>query len=539
MINDLFDRQPWPHQIGAVEAAIDAIQNGKDTCITSPTGSGKTVIMTALLRWCRDNNKRAILYTNRIMLTEQTMRVLEGGSIDHGVIAASQPGSRATLRDVQIASVQTVYSRCISKQRDKLFEADVVLVDECHVIARGTHLEVLEAHRKQGATLLGFTATPLGVSHVYPNLFIAARNSSCRRCGALVPAVFKVPSELDCSKLKLSPSGEFNLQEIRKKVWNKHIIGHVYDGWRKHNPDARPAVGFAPGVPESQWFVDQYAKRGVRCAHIDGMDVYVDGDYYKSDREARQQIIEEWRGGDIKMIWNRFVLREGIDFPWMYHLVIACPIGSLQGYIQCAGRVLRRSPETPEHVVICDHGGNYYRHKYSPNSDIDWSVYYTLDPSMPTRSHHMAMTEKPELAPRRCPHCHTIVKRGRDCPPPPFGCGTRLPKWTRAVIQHNGKLVDCEKPPIKKRVPQERKNTWKLWERMYHRMKRAGKTMSQARGLFFYENWYWPPMDLPLMPISNGYMDWGRKIEDLQPHELISIQDHIQMREAEGRKPVV
>ena len=93
-------------------------------------GSGKTVCLTALIRWCGQNHKKVILYTNRRMLTDQTMRVLDAHHIEYGVIAATHKDRRATLRDVQLASIQTVHSRVNRLKRQELWKADVVFVDE-------------------------------------------------------------------------------------------------------------------------------------------------------------------------------------------------------------------------------------------------------------------------------------------------------------------------------------------------------------------------------------------------------------------------
>ena len=56
------------------------------------------------------------------------------------------------------------------------------------------------------------------------------------------------------------------------------MFGRVLDHWRKLNPDGRPTILFAPGVAESIWFVDEFARNGIRAAHIDGEDTYLDGE---------------------------------------------------------------------------------------------------------------------------------------------------------------------------------------------------------------------------------------------------------------------
>jgi DNA repair protein RadD len=524
-MNDLFHpKKPWPHQKDAVALTIDAILNREHTCVTAPTGAGKTICITAVIRWCAETNRKLVLYTNRILLTEQTSKVLDDHSISYGIIAASMPKRRATLRDIQLASVQTVHRRCLVGGQS-LFPADVVLVDEFHQCCNGATLQLLERHKAQGAVVIGLTATPIGVSHVAPKLAIAGTVSQCRHVGALVPAIYKAPSELDFSKLEVTDSGEFNYKEV-KKLYNPAIFGHVYDSWCEHNPDARATLGFAPGVQESKWFVDQFEARGVRAAHIDGEDVYVDHCNYKSSREVRDQVIARWRSGEIKVIWNRFVLREGIDFPWMYCLILACPIGSLHGYIQTTGRVLRYSPETPDVVQILDHCGNYWRHGYSPNDDIDWEQFYYEDVAFPTRKRKAELGENPEKEPLRCPMCGNVIGKGNQCPPPPFGCGYRITRRSRMVIQTNGKLKDVSHPAVPKRIVKQRNDTIDKWVQCFFRCKSAGMSISQARGLFVYENHYWPPENLPYMPKER--LDWCRvrKIEKIKPEELISRKEY-------------
>lgn len=533
---DLFDRKPWPHQENGVRAVLQAIEKGEHTCLTSPTGSGKTAIIMALLRWCVATGRRAILYTNRIMLTEQTMRVLESHDIQYGVIAATEPQAEDRFKSVQLASVHTVNSRALKRKTEDVWRADLVIVDEAHQMASGKFERVIREHIAKDGTAIGITATPMGVSHLYPNLYIAGTTRGCIKCGALVPALYKAPWEMNTTKLKLQSNGEFSLDGIRKDVWTLEIYGKVFDSWQEHNPDARPTLGFAPGVKESKWFCDEYSRRGVRAAHIDGNDVRVDGTDYKSDRAAREQVIDEWRKGDIKVIWNRFVLREGIDFPWMYHLILACPIGSLHGYIQTCGRVLRRSEETPDHVLISDHAGNYWRHRYSPNDDIDWETYYNVDPSVPTRRQLDSLGEDSEREPRVCPRCRSVL-RGRQCPPPPFGCGLYVQGRTRRVLQTNGKLVEVSKPAVRRKAIRETPTTYRLWRDMFFRFRQAGRTLAQAEAYFFYNYHYYPPRDLPLMPHDEVHR--FRKIKDIPMSKLITVSEHREIRAVNGKEPSV
>jgi len=308
-ITTLFTRPPWPHQSFGVAEAIKAIEAREHSCVTSPTGGGKTDMMIALIRWCASTHRKVLLYANRKMLIDQTIKVLDDSGINYGVIAAGHKDKRATLRDVQIASIQTVHSRVKRLKKQEHWHADVTIVDEAHLLGNGVNLQILTDHSNAGSTLIGFTATPLGISHIYPHLIIAGRNSTCRQCGALVPATVYAPSEMDTSKLKLQDSGDFNYEEIKQiYAGARHaIFGHVFDHWKQINPDALPAIGFAPGVAESKWLVDQFAERGVRCAHIDGEDCYIDGEEVASSKEVRDEILAESKAGRVAVLWNRFV----------------------------------------------------------------------------------------------------------------------------------------------------------------------------------------------------------------------------------------
>lgn len=518
-----FDKSPWPHQLDGFALAVDAVERGQDSCITAPTGGGKSLMMAAIIRWCVETGRNVILYTNRILLTEQTSRVLDEHGIDYGVIAATMPKHENRRAPVQLASVQTVHRRAMRDESEDLWPADVVLVDEVHNIAKGVNQDLLEAHRDNGAVLLGVTATPMGVSHLIPHLIVAGCVSHCRHVGALVPAVYKVSSELNTSKLTPKSDGEFAYADI-KKIWTPKIIGHVYDHWRRFNPDARPSLGFAPGVAESIWFTDQFEKRGVPAAHIDGQDVYVDGQAYKKNRSVYEDVIQRWKGGDIKVLWNRFVMREGIDLPECYNLILACPIGSLKGYIQTVGRALRKSSETPHHVIISDHCGNYYRHGYSPNDDIPWHKFYWLPESMPTKIQKADLQDDSEKEPYVCPNCGTVA-RGRQCPPPPFGCGTRIPRRRRMVIQKNGELRTVHHPAVPRRVERMYDDTLKKWRDIWWRCKNSGRSTAQAEGFFFHVHRYWPPRNLPLMPKWRDHR-W-RRIDRMEPYELISEGEYL------------
>ena len=345
----------WPHQVSGVEQVIRAREAGERIILmTSPTGGGKSVMMCDLIDYALTRFERSVMYTNRKMLTEQTARVMNRHGISHGVRSSGWDENLGA--DVQIASMQTENSR--TKRGREVHDATLVLVDEAHLQKGEMAERIYERHLAQGATIVLVTATPIdmgSICGVTPKLVVAGRNSELRRCGALVPAMHFGCDEPDRRKIRKSVC-EYTENDVRKLMMVHGIFGRVMSEYERLNPDHLPTLLFAPGVAESIWFAEQFRDAGIKAAHIDGKDCWVDGEFYKSSREIREQIIQGTKDNDIKVLCNRFVLREAIDLPWMRHGIFATVFSTLQSYIQSGGRLLRAYPGKQD-ATIQDHGG--------------------------------------------------------------------------------------------------------------------------------------------------------------------------------------
>lgn len=504
----------WPNQSYGIQAVIDAVAAGeRHICLTAPTGAGKTRIMCELIERM---NEPTVLYTNRRMLLEQTAERLTSHGIQFGIRAAGHEPDIS--KRVQLAMIQTEDSRVFRKERTTLHWARLVLIDEAHVNAAGSAGRICTSHLDDGARLVGFTATPLGIGHLYDHLIQAGVPSELRSTGALLRATVYAPDEPDARGLKHSvKTGEFTEAAVRKAIMTRVIFGRVFDHWRQYNPDARPAILFAPGVPESIWFCEQFAERGVRCAHIDGEKCWLDGEEIPSSQEARDHIADLSRSGELAIVANRFVLREGIDWPWLYHGILATCFGSLTSYLQSVGRLLRASPGL-ESVCIQDHGGNWHRHG-SPNADREWNLDDTAYKLACERQERMRTKKEPE--PITCPRCHAVRLSGPEC----FACGFRHTTKSRMVIQQNGRLVRMDGDIYRERPVSNTPQVEKDWKSVYYRLRNSNRdfTFKQALGLFAKEHHgQYPPRDLPLMPLSD--QDWYRRIKDVPYSDLVQTR---------------
>ena len=489
----------WPHQIAGLQAVKDCIRRGeRRILLTSPTGMGKSLIARDLIDWYTDNGKRVSVYSNRKLLIEQLSRGLDAACVGHGVRAAGVVGDEAEA--VQVSSIQTEYSRCVKRKVSELHQADLVIVDEAHLFNNEMSKAVLDLHYAMNAVIVGMTATPIGLEEMYHVLVQAGTNSAGRACGALVPALHYGPTEPDLSKIGRIQIGEdLTEQQNRKAIMVPGIFGHVFEWWKRLNPEGKPTILFAPGVPESVWFAEQFWKMGVPAAHIDGEEVWVNGNVVRSSAEARAEVLRQSRGGDVRVICNRFVLREGVDAPWLNHGILATVFGSLQSYLQSGGRLLRSSPET-DRVVVQDHGGNWHRHG-SLNADRVWRLDDTAAIVAGRRCEQLrggADTASQPKEPVRCPQCARIITSWK------CECGLTLnPRAkSRPVVMADGTLREMRGDIFRARVHRELPNTAKLWAQAYWRAKNSKNrmTFNAALGLFCHEHGYYPPLTSKGMP---------------------------------------
>ena len=426
----------WPHQEQAIGEIKEVVQGGQEAaCVTSPPGGGKTRIMAEIISWALSRSLRTVIYTHRKLLTAQTSAVLQSHGIDHGIMAADyQP---ALLRDVQIASVQTVNSRCLEQERWEVHPADIVILDEAHANRAATVQKILKQHQEMGAVILGFTATPTGVGHLFSRLIVAGTNSELRACGALVPCRTYAPTEPDLTTLHRQPNGEYVEEQVVKTVLAidgetklPRIFGDVLEHWLRLNPEQKPTLLFAPGVAPSRWFSEWLTSRSVPAAHIDGTTPDVE----------RRRILAGSEEGSIKIVCNRFVLREGIDMPWLAHLILATAFGAVTTYIQAGGRALRAYPGL-EQVVIQDHGGNWWQPGFgSLNDDRQWSLEDTNN-SIHRRAKEALEYKEGDPEGACCPRCGAVNRPSRrlfenGCPI----CGHKYKQSVRHVIQADGTL---------------------------------------------------------------------------------------------------
>jgi superfamily II DNA or RNA helicase len=146
-----------PYQIEAVAELRRTIGAGQRRVIcVSPTGGGKTLIACQVIAGAVAKGSRVLFLAHTREIIKQTSLKLSEAGVGHGIIQAGLVADPA--QPVQVASIQTLWTRAMRLDRMPLPAANVLILDECHRTLAPTYKQIIAEY--PNAILLGLTATP-------------------------------------------------------------------------------------------------------------------------------------------------------------------------------------------------------------------------------------------------------------------------------------------------------------------------------------------------------------------------------------------
>jgi superfamily II DNA or RNA helicase len=405
------------YQVDSINDLRKAILKGhKRIVLQLATGGGKTTIASEMIRKANEKGKKCLFLADRIELVEQTSKRLDYEGIDHGIIMGNHERYKPHSIN-QVCSPQTLARRATPA-------ADLVIIDECHV-AYGIHKKMMQA--MPNTVFIGLSATPFtkGLGKLYSNLVVGATTTKLTDEGYLVPVKVFAPSKPDLTKLR-TVAGDYDEKELFARVNKPKLVADIVDTWIKRGEN-RPTIAFAVNVLHSQALCEQFKDRGIRAAHIDSY----------MPTKLREQLVNDFKDGYIKVLFNVGILDKGFDYPEASCLIMARPTKSLMLYIQQAGRVLRPHP-TKEDAIILDHAGNTQAHGFVTDDlpqELDDGTKRKVEPSQ----------KKQEEKGTLCTSCAYVKKKYEyKCP----CCGFTPKKKDAGIDVEKGDLLEVTRTKI-------------------------------------------------------------------------------------------
>lgn len=467
-----------PYQLQGVEACEQSPT--QTTLLVIPTGGGKTVCAEELVARALARGERGLMLVHRRELLRQTAERLAArvGELQVGVIA---PGAgQSPWSPMQVAMVQTI------AKRDARPPADFILWDEAHHALADDWRSILSSY--PAARLIGLTATPQRLDgkplgDVFETLVVAATYPELLAQGHLVDCRVYQPPEIPGSGLARDP----------------------LDAWQRYGEGSQ-TFGFAGTVPQAEELCERFKAAGVSSAVIKA----------GTPTAERDRILDAFRSGRIRVLWNVYCLTEGTDVPSARCVLLARPCTHVSMYLQIVGRVLRPHPSKPDAILI-DLSGATLMHGM-PLEDRAYSL----------TGKGITRTSLESL--KNCQQCGaTILSAFQVCPE----CGFEFPRQHRegpriydmelvAVFAGSATPLDAQRREFNRLLALAEARDWSLWfvckefeklfkrmpseelralprdkqRELFERMRKGatakGKSISQVRGTWKHIAGAWP-----------------------------------------------
>jgi superfamily II DNA or RNA helicase len=409
------------YQSEIIKQIHEAIAAGyRRILIIAPTASGKTVIISDIVKDFRAQFKPVLALAHTREIVTQTRDELAENGVRAGIILAGEDERPMEL--VQVASIQTLWSRAYRNDVMPRPSASLLVIDEAHRAPARTYQKIVESY--PDAILLGATATPCrgdgrGLGSTFEIMLQCPQVAELQELGFLVKAKVYAPVNPDLRGVE-TRNGDYAENQLADRMDRPKLIGDIVTHWHKFAAGQKTVV-FACSVAHSMHIRDEFCHAGVRAEHIDG----------STPKPERDATLARLASGEIQVVTNCMVLTEGWNMPEVACCVLARPTKRMGLYRQTIGRVLRPAPGK-EFATILDHSGAVFRHGL-PEDRVEWTLDEDKKATSPV---HAARSQKPAGGLIECTNCTGLRVGGQPCP----CCGFMPQRPAECIPIHDGEL---------------------------------------------------------------------------------------------------
>lgn len=471
------------YQIDLIERLARTVAGGaRIVVVQAATGAGKTTIAAAITKRAVAKGKKVFFLVHRRKLVNQICERLEDFQIDHGIIMRGELKNGSS--SVQVASRDTLVSRCIDNQWIGLPQADIIFVDEGHHAwdEKSEYRRILAQYPHAKIFLL--TATPVdpegnGLGPWAQAIECAAPTSVLIEQGFLVPVKVYAPDR----KTK------------HGKLRTRGIAGDLVSSWQEY-AEEMPTVLFCSRVSHSLDAVAAFQASNIAACHIDA----------ETEDSERDRIFDGLENGTVKVVSNVGIILEGVDVPALGCCQLFCEVGSRTRYLQSVGRTMRPSPGK-DYAVVIDHSGATFKHGFADEDSV-WPLNGNADTDFANK-HRDGKTAKAFY----CKPCQLAYHGQKNCPQ----CGrlpSKPPKSIFAPLPQkitNEILTEAERG-IK--IAEGREQMVNHWFLCLRRAAKTNGTVGMASMIYKRKYGVWPEASFPF---PSSWKIAKQKVVDVYP----------------------
>jgi len=359
-----------PYQNDLITATRQAFYTHNRPLVVLPCGGGKTVCFAYMAsEHIKKHNGYVWFLVHRGELIKQTEDTFKTFGLQNS--------------NILIAMVQT-----ISRHPDRYHEPTMIIFDEAHHASATMWQRIIERYKH--VPIIGLTATPtrlngLPLGNVFDTLVVGVTSEWLMQHGYLCNYDYYAPKIIDYNFTV--KGSDYDMEQVSNLFVKSKIYGEI----SRYIDSNRKTIIYCPSIAYSE----NIANLIPDIVHFDG----------NTPAHTREQIVDDFRVGKIRVLSNVDLIGEGFDVPDCDCVMLLRPTMSTALYIQQAMRCLR--PSDGKRAVIYDFVGNVYRHGL-PTDEQMWSL------DKPTK---MRCNNAPDVIVRECGKCYKVYKgTNRICP---------------------------------------------------------------------------------------------------------------------------
>ena len=346
-------KELYAYQKGDIDAIFDRLDNAPPKhhlLYQLPTGGGKTVIFSEIVRrYLSNNDKKVVVLTHRIELCKQTSKMLKGFGVSNKIIN-SKVKELPDQNDYScfVAMVETLKNR-INDEKLHLDNIGLVIIDEAHY---NSFRKLLNSFKN--AFILGVTATPLSsniklpMHQSYDELIVGDTIGSLIDKGFLARAT-TYSYDVGLTSLKVGINGDYTVKFSDDLYTNTMMQEKLLHAYTERSLGKKTLI-FNNGIHTSLYVYDTFREAGYDIRHLDNT----------SSSEERKDILSWFKKTPDAILTSVGILTTGFDEPTVETIILNRATKSLTLYFQMIGRGSRKLPGKDEFTVI-DLGNNAAR----------------------------------------------------------------------------------------------------------------------------------------------------------------------------------
>lgn len=347
------------YQQQASDKAVSFFQSKtkKNAIMVLPTGSGKSIIIADIAN--RLTGYTLVFQPSKEILEQNFKKLCSYGVFDCSIYSASFNSKK--ISRITFATIGSV------RNHPELFSHfQNIIIDEAHLVnpKQGMYKTFFE---HLNCKILGLTATPYRLAsnsfgstlrfitrtrpRIFSDVIYQVQVRTLLNQGFLAELQYFQLDVMDERNLKLNSTGadytdKSVLQEFERIDFYSFLVTTIQ---RLLNPHSGRK-------PKGILVFTRFIKEAERLTYSIPSCAIVSGE---TPKKVREDILERFKSGEIKVVANVGVLTTGFDYPELDTIVLARPTMSLALYYQMVGRAIR--PCKGKDGWIVDLCGTYKR----------------------------------------------------------------------------------------------------------------------------------------------------------------------------------